>query len=115
MLSPIAINALLLYVRKAFQTDETNNEITERLTQPLEDSIPQFVMSSMIQMVLTANLDGPQTMLFCPYLSVTFFIGRVVYLATYPKYHYFGFALSFVPSLIAILFNAYGAIRFLFY
>ncbi len=118
-LLPIVINVLILSSSRMIKSSldpniSNNDEVINRFNEPLQNSLEQFLMSTIIQMVMAANLEAEQVMVYCPFMAICFFIGRFEYLMTYPTYRHFGFALSFLPTLIAVLFNGYGALKFIF-
>jgi len=64
----------------------------------LRNSIEQLVLSVVAQLAVISYLSGPEVAKIIPATNLLFFIGRIIYAATYPTFRSFGFCLSFIPS-----------------
>jgi len=84
-----------------------NEEIVQKYKNILQNTLEQFVLSSITQLVLTANLSTKNVMTYIPFLSITFFAGRIIYAFTYPNRRTFGFFLTFLPTVVGILYCAF--------
>jgi len=83
--------------------------IVERANKILTNTLEQFVLNLMNQLILATYLSESNLRLI-PLLNLYFLIGRITFWIGYqiaPKYRTFGFTLSFLPTLLVFTLNAY--------
>jgi uncharacterized membrane protein YecN with MAPEG domain len=81
----------------------------ERASRVLTNTLEQFVLNAVNQLILSTYLSESNLRLI-PLLSVYFLLGRIAYWIGYqiaPKHRYFGFTLTFWPTVVVFTLNAY--------
>ena len=73
----------------------------------LNNSMEQFILSLVSQLILVQYLTSEETVKYIPVLSQLFIIGRVTYWLGYPKYRLFGFMLNIIPLTTTMSYNTY--------
>jgi len=89
-----------------------NEHLIERANNILINTVEQFILNIFNVLILSTYLPESQLKLI-PLLSVTFFVGRIAFLAGYlraPVYRTVGFQLTFLPTLVCIVYNIYFAL-----
>jgi hypothetical protein len=84
-----------------------HEKVTEAAKNNLQNSLEQFIMSSVSQLILVTHLSAVQVAQFIPAINLSFIVGRVLFLLGYPKYRGFGFALTSTPIMLMIGYNLY--------
>jgi hypothetical protein len=80
---------------------------TEAAKNIFTNSLEQFVMSVMSQLILVTHLEPDCILNIIPILNLLFIFGRVMFWLGYPKYRAFGFAVTIFPTIATIGFNTY--------
>ena len=84
---------------------------TEMSKNNLTNSIEQFLMSSVSQLILIIHLDPISVLNLIPTLNLLFILGRITFWLGYPRYRSFGFMLTNYPTTAVIFYNLYQFVR----
>jgi hypothetical protein len=83
------------------------HEITEAAKNIFNNSVEQFIMSIMSQLILVTHIEPNCILNVIPVINILFIIGRIMYWFGYPNYRGGGFALTVIPTIAVICFNTY--------
>lgn len=92
---------------KAFNPLGGAEQYTEMAKNILQNSIEQYLLSFLAQLILLSFIDGPTTLKVIPLLSLFFLVGRVTFWLGYPAYRSFGFLTTLLPTQITIGYTIY--------
>ncbi|RWS01267.1 hypothetical protein B4U79_11065 [Dinothrombium tinctorium] len=86
----------------------SGNEIyVEAASKILTNTLEQYVLHLVSQLILAAYIDGPTLIKIVPLLAVFFFVGRITFIIGYPLQRAFGWWLTFGPNVAAVGYCAY--------
>ncbi|KAI1289555.1 hypothetical protein HDE_08957 [Halotydeus destructor] len=98
LVNPLALNPL-----------SGNEHLVEVPNRILVNTFEQYILSFVNQLILATHLPEVHLKLI-PLLSVTFLIGRIIYLIGYskaPHFRSFGFTITILPTLVAFGYNVF--------
>jgi hypothetical protein len=84
-----------------------NEKLTETVKNNFTNSLEQFVMSVMSQLILVTHLSPENTLKYIPVLTFLFILGRITFWLGYPNYRSFGFITTNTPILVTMCYNFY--------
>jgi len=87
---------------------------TEMAKNNFNNSLEQFIMSIMSQLILVTHLEPESILNVIPTLNLLFIMGRITFWLGYPKYRTFGFGVTAFPTIAVIAFNTYKYIKIYF-
>ena len=73
----------------------------------LQNTVEQFILSIVAQLILVTHLDAEHTLKYIPALSLLFIIGRITFWIGYPQYRSFGMITTMAPTMVVIAYNVY--------
>lgn len=86
-----------------------NESVVDKANRILTNTLEQFLLNAINQLIVCTFLSENNLKLI-PLLSLYFIFGRIAFWIGYkiaPKYRGFGFAVTFIPTLITFGLNAY--------
>ena len=84
---------------------------TEMSKNNLTNSVEQFLMSAVSQLILIIHLDSNSVLNIIPTMNLLFILGRIAFWLGYPKYRSIGFMLTNYPTIVAVVYNLYKFVR----
>lgn len=78
------------------------------------NSMEQFLLVFVNQLILATNLAPDLFLRVIPLINVLFFVARILFWLGYPKYRTAGFTAGMTPIAIATFYNAYAFINYIF-
>ncbi|RWS03273.1 hypothetical protein B4U79_14673, partial [Dinothrombium tinctorium] len=86
----------------------SGNEIyVEAASKILTNTLEQYVLHLVSQLIVSAYIDGPTLIKIVPLLAMFFVVGRMSFAIGYPMQRAFGWWLTFGPNVAAVGYCAY--------
>lgn len=85
--------------------------LTQAAKNNLTNSLEQFLLSSVSQLILITYIDSTVIIKLIPVINLLFFIGRIAFWFGYPQYRAFGFSLTLIPNSLMVCFNLFKFIK----
>ena len=86
-------------------------KVVQSAKNNLTNSVEQFLMLSVSQLILAVHLSAKTLINVIPALNICFIIGRITFWLGYPRYRSFGFVVTQTPIMASILYNIYKYIK----
>lgn len=83
-----------------------HEHLTQAAKNILNNSMEQFIISAVSQLILVSNVDSVETIYkLIPAVNVIFLIGRITFWLGYPRFRSFGMQLTLFPTLGIVGYN----------
>jgi uncharacterized MAPEG superfamily protein len=92
---------------------EPHGQEVERARNIMQNSMEQYLIFIVSQLVLVSYLRPHCVLGTVPFLNITYIIGRISFWLGYPEKRCLGFAWTFVPLALTVLYNTFKFFEFI--
>jgi len=92
---------------------EPHGQTVERARNIMQNSMEQYLIFIISQLVLVSYLRPHCVLGSVPFLNITFLIGRISFWLGYPEKRCAGFAWTFIPLALTVLYNTFKFLEFI--